>query len=411
MSKRAKGQMKMLQNKFKKYKQYNLCHGKDILEHLPDKLLCDFIRVNELGQKVFAFKPGPRFETIKEAYETIRNTYDPNELIDFVHINPFYPEAVYDLGEFFRLKGNYKEANKLLERVMFLYEDSFAYDFKVFDNSLDNITVLDYEYNNFTSLFFKAIFKFIAILTKKGCYQSALEFNKLLLKLNPAKDPLGALLYIDHTSLSARKFDFFENFAKHFANHYLNTPGGSPNSILLYPSITYSMALNKMMRIIEDCHTIKNDPIKDLIRVEENSLLKIAEVNFDTKNDGTFWLGLAFLLYPSLLQAILNETELMKQACPHSSFKGWQTKTWQEIFEHPVAMRSNKDYVYHFLGGNSEEDLEGIDKVVKIYAMRNKLLWRHKNANIWMKAVVGQLLNLIEEKIFNADEFLEMLIL
>lgn len=101
----------------------------------------------------------------------------------------------------------------------------------------------------------------------------------------------------------------------------------------------------------------------------------------------------------------------MKQACPHSSFKGWQTKTWQEIFEHPVAMRSNKDYVYHFLGGNSEEDLEGIDKVVKIYAMRNKLLWRHKNANIWMKAVVGQLLNLIEEKIFNADEFLEMLIL
>ena len=401
----------MLQNKYKKYRQYNLCHGKDILEHLPDKLLCEFIRVNELGQKVFAFKPSQRFEAMKETYETIRNTYDPNELIDFVHINPFYPEAVYDLGEFFRLKGNYKEANKLLERVMFLYEDSFAYDFKVFDNNLDNITILDYEYNNFTSLFFKAIFKFIAILTKKGCYQSALEFNKLLLKLNPAKDPLGALLYIDHTSISARKFDFFENFAKNFGNHYLNTPNGSPVSIILYPSIVYSMALTKLMKVIEACLPTKTDPIKELTSVDEKSLLKIEEINFDIKNDGSFWLGLAFLLYPSLLQSILTETELIKQACPHSSFQGWQTKSWQDIFQHPLTMRTTKDYVYNFLGGNSEEDVEGLEKVVKIYALRNKLLWRHKSANIWMKAVVGKLLNMADEKLINADSFLEMMIL
>lgn len=411
MSKREKGHMKMLQNKFKKYKQYHLSQGSNITEVLPDKLQCDFIRVDELGHKVFAFKPSQRFENLKEMYDNIRNTYDPNELIDFVQVNPFYPEAVYDLGEFFRLKGNFKEANKLLERVMFLYEDSFDYDFKVFDNELDNIVTLDYDYNNFTSLFFKAIFKFIAILTKKGCYQSSLEFNKLLLKLNPSKDPLGALLYIDHTALSARKYEFFENFAKNFANHYLNVPSGEPKSILLYPSVVYSMALTKLMRVLDDCQSSKTEPNKQLAIVNDESLLKIPEVEISTTNDSSFWLALAYLLYPSLLQGILEETELSKQACSHSAFKGWQKKSWLEISQHSISMRSTSDYVYHFLGGGDDEDFEGLDKVIKIYAMRNKLLWRHKNANLWMKAVVGQLLNLVDEKRLNADSFLEMLIL
>src|SRR3990167_7102100 len=199
MNKRDKGYMKMMQAKYKKHKTYFLCQSQDIVGNLPDRLNCDFIRVNDHGQKVFVFKPTPRFETFAEMYEHISDSGDPNEMVDFVQQNPFYPEAVYDLGEYFRLKGNFKEANKLLEKVMYLYEDSFAYDFQVFDNDLQNVCGLDYEYNSFTALFFKAVFKFIAILTKKGCYQSALEFNKLLLKLSPAKDPLGALFYIDHT--------------------------------------------------------------------------------------------------------------------------------------------------------------------------------------------------------------------
>lgn len=41
------------------------------------------------------------------------------------------------------------------------------------------------------------------ILNKKACYKAAFEFNKLLLKLNPFDDPVGALLMIDYTALSA----------------------------------------------------------------------------------------------------------------------------------------------------------------------------------------------------------------
>ena len=411
MSKREKGYMKMQQDQNRKFKKYYLFHGNDVVGQLPDRLSCEFLRVNEQGQKLFAFKPTPRFNSISETFDVIRNTHDPNELIQFVHTNPYYPEALYDLAEFFRLKGNYKEANKLLERILFLYEDSFTFDFKLFDNNLDNITVLDYDYNVFTSLFFKTIFKFIAVLSKKGCYQSGLEFNKLLLKISPLQDPLGALMYVDHIALSAKKFDFLENFAENFANQYLVAGGEAKRSICLYPNIIYSLSLSKLYRILDQCHETKTNPNDKLVQIEPDLAENLNNLNIDVKNSASFWISLAFILYPSLLVRILEETELSKQNTSHSTFQGWQTKPWPDIFKLPLCMRDEKDYLYHFLQVGSTQDTEGIEKVTLIYATRNKILWRNKFVNFWLKAVIGNLLNLIDQKKVDIDTILETLVL
>jgi hypothetical protein len=411
MSKRDKGHMKMMLDQQRRQKKYHLYHGKDVLGQLPDRLACEFLRVNELSHKVFVFKPTPKFNTIAETFDVIRNTHDPNELIDFVHTNPFYPEALYDLGEFFRLKGNYKEANRLLERILFLYEDSISFDFHLFDPSLHNIAILDPEYNNFTMLFFKTVFKFIAILTKKGCYQSALEFNKLLLKLNPLKDPLGGFLYIDHIAISAKKFDFLEDFAQHYADQYLRAPGDPHRSICLYPNIIYSLALSKLYTILDYCHEHKMTPNDRLTKIESDLADQLNTFDIDVAHSATFWISLATILYPSLLIKILEETELSKQAAPHSSFVDWQTKTWPEIFKHELFSRTEKDYQYNFLQVGNEQDTEGLEKVVNIYAVRNKVLWRNKFVNFWLKSVIGHLLNLIEQKKVKLDDMLETLVL
>lgn len=113
-----------------------------------------------------------------------------------------------------------KQANKLLEQGLYFYEECFTYEFSIYSNSLTNLVVLDYDYNVFTKICFKCIFKMIAILQKKGCYKSALEYNKFLLKLNPIQDPCGALLYIDFNAISAKQFDWFMNFAVLFGNQY-----------------------------------------------------------------------------------------------------------------------------------------------------------------------------------------------
>lgn len=77
---------------------------------------------------------------------------------------------------------------------------------------------MDFEHNRYTRIFFRAIFKMISILTKKGCYKASLEYNKLLLRLNPSQDPLGSLLYIDYCALSGKEFEFFKEFALNFGS-------------------------------------------------------------------------------------------------------------------------------------------------------------------------------------------------
>ena len=78
-----------------------------------------------------------------------------------------------------------KDSNMMLEQLLFLYEESIPFGFRLFDASFKEKQVLDFEFNRYTRIFFRAIFRMISILIKKGCYQASLEYNKLLLRLNP----------------------------------------------------------------------------------------------------------------------------------------------------------------------------------------------------------------------------------
>jgi hypothetical protein len=156
-----------------------------------------------------------------------------------------------------RLHNHVKDANHLLEQIMFLYEDSFVYEFDIFSNELDVVNrkrvILDFEFNRYTRIFFRSVFKLISILSKKGVYRTALEFNKLLLKMNPVQDPLGSMLYIDYNALCAKEFDFIINFANNFAFQYLtkSTEKNSRQSVALYPNIIYSVALSKFYKMLD----------------------------------------------------------------------------------------------------------------------------------------------------------------
>lgn len=52
------------------------------------------------------------------------------------------------------------------------------------------------------------MFRHIQFLTRRGCWKTAFEFNKLLFSLDPTSDPLGALLSLDFHALSSKDFDY-----------------------------------------------------------------------------------------------------------------------------------------------------------------------------------------------------------
>ena len=127
-----------------------------------------------------------------------------------------------------------------MEKLIYFYEESLSFEFKIFDKKQSKICILNTSKNPLNLLFFKALLKFVVVILKKGCYKSALEFNKFLLKLNPIEDPQGALIMIDHCALSASNYKWFINFSQNFGtSYYFN----EKKSILLYPNILFSYAL------------------------------------------------------------------------------------------------------------------------------------------------------------------------
>lgn len=391
MSKRDRNILKhQMKSKMPK-KKYCLVHNDDVIQKLPDKLEMEILAESP-SLKVFAFKPTPKLESLHESYQSVKDTSDPGAVQDFLVMNPYFPEALYDLGEYFRLNGKFKEANFMLEKLLFFYEESFSFEFNIFGSEGGPVCFLDYSKNIFNEILFRALLKFLLILSKKACYKASLEYNKLLLKLNPFDDPMGALIMIDHSALSAQRFEWFNEFASNFGRDYF----GPRFSILLYPNIIFSHSLSLFRE-----HTAKlpQEKVADhLGSISDDIFNRI--LNFEWRKDETdynFWLVLALLLFPELLRAILSVTEMQKQNPVAKTFVGWQKKSWNDLLGHP-AFKEKTDtmYYYPFLNITNQDDLEGLKKVVSIYADRNRLIWRDNLINIWLKSVAGAIANFFD---------------
>lgn len=75
---------------------------------------------------MFALLPTTKYEVLQKEFEIQRNTYDPQNVFQFSQHNPNHVDSLFNIEEFFRLQGNFKEANALLERILFVYESCFS---------------------------------------------------------------------------------------------------------------------------------------------------------------------------------------------------------------------------------------------------------------------------------------------
>ena len=61
-------------------------------------------------------------------------------------------------------------------------------------------------------VFTECLIKYIDILGRKGCNRTAIEYNKLLLSLDPVNDPMGVLLRIDYYAIRAKEYSMLQTF-------------------------------------------------------------------------------------------------------------------------------------------------------------------------------------------------------
>ena len=332
----------------------------------------------------------------------MKNTHDPNNIFDFLNQNPFHIDCLFDVGDYFRLKGDFKQANALLEQILFLYEESFGYEFgRLLTNEAKNI-VLSWDHNKFSKSLFMTLVKFIDILGKKACYKAALEYNKFLVKLNPLMDPVGGLLILDYNAISARNYDFLIDFVEKFCKEVYGT---EKFSILFLPNFLYSCSLAKFFKTQ---HEIEKAKSKDNIyQIEAQDFAKALELGPEYIHENhNILLILAVLIYPEIIVKIINENEIHKQNLSHSSFQGWQKKNYKEILAHPFFQEKNQPF-YSFLQLQNEDDVEGLNKLIEIYIERSKIIWKGNPINIWIKGTLGYILNQIDDKKLDYSEIFE----
>ena len=76
------------------------------------------------------------------------------------------------------------------------------------------------------------------------------------------------------------------------------------------------------------------------------------------------------------------------------------------MFEHSFFESGAENAYWTFLKLSTEEDLDGLKKIEFIYLEKSLLNWKNDKINLWVKAILGFILDKIDDKTFDYEEFI-----
>lgn len=155
------------------------------------------------GITYYAFRHSEQYQDTQLEFLSAIATHNPEALLFLVRRHPYHVDSLLQLSEIAKHSGDWTAAGDFIERALYACERALHPQF-----SLSTGTArLSYNRSENRS-FFLAVFRHIQFLTRRGCWKTAFEFNKLLFSLDPVNDPLGALLSLDFHALSAKDYEY-----------------------------------------------------------------------------------------------------------------------------------------------------------------------------------------------------------
>ena len=127
-----------------------------------------------------------------EDYERVKASGDANMLALFCAHHPFSIESLLQLSAVLYQTSQSQEGRSLLQRALWVWECSFLNSF-----IKKNFGFMDFGQSE-NAPFFETLFRMVRISHVAGLPRAALAYSKLLLSLDPLRDPMNVLLIIDH---------------------------------------------------------------------------------------------------------------------------------------------------------------------------------------------------------------------
>ncbi|KAI8971451.1 transcriptional repressor TCF25-domain-containing protein [Mycotypha africana] len=201
------------------------------------------------GTTHYAFRHSEQYQDVQLEFLNAIATHSPDALLFVMRRYPYHVDTLLQLSEIAKHSGDWTAAGEFIERGLYSCERALHPTF-----SLSSGTArLSYKRSENRS-FFLAVFRHIQFLTRRGCWRTAFEFNKMLFALDPNEDPLGALISMDYHALSAHDYDYVIRMVQHW-----KTEGTIyPKELEDMPNFAYSLALASFKNLQQKGGSKKN---------------------------------------------------------------------------------------------------------------------------------------------------------
>lgn len=148
----------------------------------------------------FRFTHDDAYETVQKQFNALVEMGDPQNLIGLLQRNPYNISLLLQVSKVAKDQGDHALSSDLIERALFTFGRATI---SQFGNMLaEGKARLDFARPENRELWL-AGYHYIKSLVMKGTYRTALEWAKLLLAMDPRRDPYRMDLMIHHLGLRA----------------------------------------------------------------------------------------------------------------------------------------------------------------------------------------------------------------
>lgn len=159
------------------------------------------LECEELNVMWFKFIHNASYQTFQQTFWLYVDAANYQGIQGILRECPYHLDSLLVMAEVMRQQENYQVARDFIERGIYCCESAFSSHFEL-NNYNHRISYGQFE----NRAFFLLLHQHMRNLVDRSCFLAALNFAKLLYRLDPVDDPLAITLSIDTLALKAREY-------------------------------------------------------------------------------------------------------------------------------------------------------------------------------------------------------------
>ncbi|KAJ9102582.1 hypothetical protein QFC21_002983 [Naganishia friedmannii] len=236
------------------------------------------------NEKWFTFEHDAGYRQIQLQFLGAIKSHDPNQLQALLSVYPWHIDTLLQMAAVYQQQGDIGAAADYCERAMFAFDRALIPGF-----SLNGTCRLDFDRVENRPLFL-ALHREVTHLAKRGLWQTAFGYAKILLSLDPHTDPHGSLLWLDFLAIKSNNIEWLDQVAAAMDVSYL-------------PGFAYNRALGLRIKAQGKDDLESDKALQEAILAFPQVILVLADkagfsVDQKVRSDSTFDMQVAYRCAP-----------------------------------------------------------------------------------------------------------------